>query len=157
MGLQTEGQANGALSALCSTVPVYLSEISTPKHRGLIGGLVGANLTCGMMAANWVGYACNFAPYGTLQWRLPLALQIPWGVVMFIGLATFMPNSPRYLIQKGKIEEARKAFTRIRRDLHSHEVMEEFALMKNQIQFELERKVPSFGEAFKLYRHRVLV
>jgi hypothetical protein len=76
---------------------------------------------------------------------------------MFIGLATFMPNSPRYLIQKGQIEEARKAFTRIRRDLHSHEVVEEFALMKNQIQFELERKVPSFGEAFKLYRHRVLV
>jgi MFS family permease len=123
----------------------------------LIGGLVGTNLTLGMMAANWVGYACNFAPYGSLQWRLPLALQIPWGIIMGIGLATFMPNSPRYLIQKGKDEEARKAFIKIRRDLHSHEVMEEFGLMKNQIHFEMERKVPSFKEAFKLYRHRILV
>ncbi|OQU98784.1 hypothetical protein CLAIMM_04514 [Cladophialophora immunda] len=146
-----------AVGALCSTVPVYLSEISSPRYRGLIGGLVGSNLTCGMMTANWVGYACNFAPYGSLQWRLPLALQIPWGIIMFIGLATFMPNSPRYLIQKGKVEEARIAFCRIRQDLHSHEVMEEFTLMKSQIQFEMERKLPSFWEAFRLYRHRILV
>lgn len=109
------------------------------------------------MTSNWVGYACNFAPYGTLQWRLPLALQIPWSIIMFIGLSTFMPNSPRYLIQHGKVEEARKAFSRIRRDLHAHEVVEEFSLMRQQIQFEMNRKVPSFIEAFKLYRHRILV
>jgi MFS family permease len=138
-------------------VPVYLSEISDPKHRGFIGGLSGVNLSCGIMVANWIGFACNYAPYGELQWRLPLALQIPWGIIMFIGLITFMPNSPRSLLQKGKVEEARKAFVRVRRDLQSHEVQQEFALMMSQIAFEHEQRSPSFASAFVRYRRRVLV
>jgi hypothetical protein len=144
-------------SSLSATVPIYLSEISDPKNRGFIGGLSGVNLSCGIMVSNWVGFACNYAPYGQLQWRLPLGLQIPWGIIMFIGLSTFMPNSPRHLLQKGKTEQARKAFIKIRPDLQSHEVQQEFALMTSQIAFEQERRSPSFLSAFKRYRHRVLV
>ncbi|KAK7748358.1 hypothetical protein SLS62_008621 [Diatrype stigma] len=90
------------------------------------------------MCANWIGYAGSFAPYGEAQWRVPLALQLPWGMILFFNLCTFMPKSPRELIQKGKIEEARQAFSRIRPDLHSHEVLEEFGLMKAQIEYETE-------------------
>ncbi|KIX08701.1 uncharacterized protein Z518_03358 [Rhinocladiella mackenziei CBS 650.93] len=132
-----------SIGALCATVPIYLSEISSSKSRGLIGGLSGVGLSCGITVSNWVGYACNYAPYGSLQWRLPLGFRIPWGVIMFIGL-------------KDKVEEARKAFVGIRSDLHSHEVPQEFGLMKSQIEFEMKRHLPSFSEAFKLYRHRVL-
>lgn len=114
-------------------------------------------LSFGTMLSNWVGFACGYASYGSVQWRLPLGLQVPWGVVMFTGLVTFMPNSPRQLIRNGKVEEARKEFARIRSDLHSHEVQEEFALMHAQIQYEMERDVPTYREIFKLYRHRVLV
>lgn len=109
------------------------------------------------MASNWVGFACSYAPYGPVQWRLPLGIQIPWGIIMFIGLITFMPNSPRYLIRSGKIEDARREFGRIRRDLHSHEVQEEFTLMRVQIEYEMEREITSYREIFKLFRRRVLV
>jgi hypothetical protein len=68
-----------------------------------------------------------------------------------------MPNSPRQLVQRGKIEEALQTFTRIRSDLHDQGVQEEFALMKAQIEFEQERRVPSYMEIFKLYRHRASV
>ncbi|KAI1617173.1 putative MFS monosaccharide transporter [Exophiala viscosa] len=146
-----------AVGSLCATVPVYLSEISDPRHRGFIGGLSGVNLSCGIMVSNWIGFACNYAPYGQLQWRLPLALQIPWAVIMFIGLVTFMPNSPRHLLRQGKVEEARGTFIRVRRDLQSHEVQQEFALMKSQMAFEQEQRSPSFMSAFQRYRRRVLV
>lgn len=149
--------AGVAVGALSGTVPVYLSEISPPKIRGLLGGLNGVGLSTGTMASNWVGFACGFAPYGAAQWRLPLALQLPWGIILFIGLATFMPNSPRQLIKEGKIEDARRDFARIRSDLHSHEVTVEFELMKAQIQYETERKIPSYSEIWKLYHHRVFV
>lgn len=109
------------------------------------------------MASNWVGYACSYAPYGPVQWRLPLGIQIPWGVIMFLGLVTFMPNSPRQLIRSGKIEQASSEFVRIRRDLHSYEVQEEFALMRAQIEYEMEREITSYREIFRLFRHRVLV
>ena len=68
-----------------------------------------------------------------------------------------MPNSPRQLIQKGRVEEARKEFAKIRHDLHSHEVHEEFGLMRSQIEYEMAREIPSYRQIYKLYRHRVLV
>ncbi|KAL2107132.1 hypothetical protein VUR80DRAFT_5659 [Thermomyces stellatus] len=146
-----------AVGALSGTVPVYLSEISPPKVRGLIGGLNGAGLALGTMTSNWVGFAGGFAPYGQVQWRVPLALQIPWGIILFLGLVSFMPHSPRQLIKSGKIEQARREFSKTRSKLEVHEVQEEFDLMRAQIEFESHRKVPTLFEIWKLYRRRVLV
>jgi hypothetical protein len=109
------------------------------------------------MTADWVGFACGYASYGAVQWRLPLALQIPWGIVLFAGLVTFMPNPPRQLIRHGKVEQALRFFTRIRSDLHSRDVQQKFSLMKDQIEFEMEREIPSYREIFRIYRHRALV
>lgn len=142
---------------MVATVPIYLSEISDPRFRGLIGGISGCGISFGTMMSNWVGFACGYAPYGPVQWRLPLGIQIPWGIIMFAGLATFMPHSPRQLIRSGKVALARSEFARIRRGLHSHEVQVEFALMKAQIEYEMEREITSYREIFKLFRHRVLV
>lgn len=142
---------------MVSTVPIYLSEISDPQIRGLIGGISGCGISFGTMASNWVGYACSYAPYGPVQWRLPLGIQIPWGVIMFFGLISFMPNSPRHLIRSGKVEQARNEFKRIRRDLQSDEVHREFEVMLAQIEYEKEREITSYRDIFRLFRHRVLV
>lgn len=147
----------GFYSGMVGTVPIYLSEISDPRYRGLIGGISGCGIAFGTMASNWVGYACSWAPYGAVQWRLPLAIQIPWGIIMFIGLVTFMPNSPRYLVRNGKVEAARNEFSRIRRDLNSHELRQEFSQMLAQIEYEKEREITSYKEIFRLFRHRALV
>jgi MFS family permease len=156
IGIHEDG-IDGKLRGMVATVPIYLSEISPPQHRGLIGGISGCGISFGTMMSNWVGFAGGYAPYGAIQWRLPLGLQIPWGVIMFIGLATFMPNSPRQLIRNGKVDAARIEFVKIHRDLHSHEAHEEFALMRAQIEFEMQREITSYKEIFRLFRHRVLV
>lgn len=144
-------------SGMVCTVPIYLSEISSPHHRGLIGGIAGCGISAGTMASNWVGFGGSYAPYGELQWRLPLAIQIPWGLLMMCGLHTFMPRSPRELIRKGRVDEARAEFRKIRRDLGSAVLVEEFALMRGQIEFEMEREIKSYREIFRLFRHRALV
>lgn len=145
------------IRGLIGTVPVYLSEISAPHHRGLIGGISGCGISFGTMMSNWVGFACGHARYGPLQWRLPLGLQIPFGIILFIGLLTFMPDSPRQLVRDGQIEKARREFLKIRRDLGSEEVGEEFAFMQTQIEYEMAREIKSFREIWRLYKHRVLV
>jgi MFS family permease len=80
-------------------VPIYLSEIGSPKTRGLIGGLGGVGLSLGTMTANWVGFACGYAPYGPVQWRVPLAIQIPWGIILFVSQQQIceIDLTPRYL------------------------------------------------------------
>ncbi|KAJ4415231.1 hypothetical protein N0V82_007468 [Gnomoniopsis sp. IMI 355080] len=157
MFLAGRALAGIAVGGLVATVPIYLSEISAPQHRGLIGGISGCGISFGTMMSNWVGMACGQAPYGQVQWRLPLGIQIPWGIILFIGLSTFMPNSPRQLIRHGKIEEARKAFVQVRRDLLADDVQDEFLLMRSQIEFEMEREVRSYGEIFRLFRRRAFV
>lgn len=107
--------------------------------------------------SNWVGFACGYAPYGAMQWRLPLGVQIPWGIILFIGLSTFMPNSPRHLIRNGKVDRARIEFLKIYRDLQSHEAHQEFTQMRVQIEFEMEREIKSYKEIFKLFRRRAVV
>jgi MFS family permease len=158
IGMFIAGRAIAGLSVggMYATVPIYLSEVAPPNHRGMIAGLAGLGISCGSMIANWIGFSCGYAPYGQVQWRLPLGLQMPWGVVLFIGLATFMPNSPRSLIRHGRVDAAREAFQKIRTDLQSDEAQHEFALMKAQIEFEREREITSYKEVFQLYRHRAL-
>jgi hypothetical protein len=68
-----------------------------------------------------------------------------------------MPNSPRQLIRQGKVEQARIEFVKIRRELGSYEIQEEFALMRAQIEYEMMREIKSIPEMFRLYRHRALV
>jgi MFS family permease len=142
---------------MISVVPIYLSEIAAPQSRGLIGSISGCGVSLGTMASNWVGLACSYAPYGPTQWRLPLGLQIPWGVILFIGLATFMPNSPRQLIRWGRIADARLQFKRTRHDLNDDEADEEFADMQSQIEYEMHQEIKSLKEVFIKYRHRAFV
>jgi sugar porter (SP) family MFS transporter len=149
--------AGVAVGGMVCTVPTYLSEISRPESRGLIGGISGAGIAFGSMLANWVGFACSYAPRGAVQWRLPLAIQIPWGVVMFAGLCTFMPDSPRQLIRAGRVGKARQEFVRIRRGMPQHDVQAEFAHMKAQIEYEREREVTSLKDIFRLFRRRAFV
>lgn len=114
---------------------MFLLHFSPPEHRGLIGGLSGYMIGIGGFlgthssaqtlfsfsntadTANWIGFACAHASNGAFQWRFPLALQIPPGVILLIGLIFFLPESPRWLIRNGRDEEAKAAFTKIRGDL----------------------------------------
>lgn len=139
---------------MVAMVPVYLSEISLPQNRGLIAGISECGISVGTMMSNWVGFACSYALYGATQWHLPLGLQIPFGVIMFAGLTTFMPNSPRLLIRVGEVQAARREYGWIYRGVNDEEeVGREFARMKGRIKFGMERD----GEIWRLFSHRVLV
>ncbi|PWY65140.1 MFS monosaccharide transporter [Aspergillus eucalypticola CBS 122712] len=157
MFLAGRALAGYAVGGLVATVPIYLSEISDPRYRGLIGGISGCGISFGTMASNWIGYACSYAPYGPVQWRLPLGIQVPWGVIMFFGLITFMPDSSRHLIRKGKVEQAQVQYKRIRRGVPADELQQEFAAMVAQIEYEKEREITSYKDIFRLFRRRALV
>ncbi|KAK0476497.1 general substrate transporter [Armillaria novae-zelandiae] len=147
-----------AVGGLVGTVPIYNSEIAPPASRGLIGGLSGYMIGFGTFLANWVGFACGYAPTTTsFQWRFPLALQIPPGIILFFGLQFFLPESPRWLVNSGRDDEARLAFTQIRGDLSGAELHKEFNDMREQILFEKSTEVKTFAEAWSKYKKRILI
>ncbi|QRV75968.1 Sugar (and other) transporter [Ceratobasidium sp. AG-Ba] len=85
---------------------------------------------------------------------VPLAMQIPPGLIVLIGI-WFLPYSPRWLIAQGREEEAYAALKQLLGDEDEFEV--EFARMKEQIRLEKAKEVKSFVELWKRYRRRVLV
>lgn len=75
-------------------VPLYNTEIAPPKIRGFIVGLAQQMIGIGFIAANWVGYGCQF--FGAAddrQWRIPLGLQLVPAFVLLVGIQ-FLPFSP---------------------------------------------------------------
>jgi MFS family permease len=49
-----------AVGQLTSTIPMYASELSTPKYRGALSGLLQWFLSWGFLVAQWLGYGCSF-------------------------------------------------------------------------------------------------
>ncbi|KAF2168607.1 hypothetical protein M409DRAFT_65513 [Zasmidium cellare ATCC 36951] len=145
------------VGGMVATIPLYLSEIAPPRRRGFLAGFTGVGIAVGVMMSSWVAVACFYAPQGDVQWRVPIALQIPWTPVLFLGLATFMPESPRILLRKGRLAEAERAFERVHRGEGEGETRREFALMRAQIEYEKGREFVGYLALFRQYRQRVLV
>ncbi|KAN0091823.1 general substrate transporter [Hyaloscypha variabilis] len=103
----------GLISAV---VPSYIGENANKEIRGrCIGTMQLFNVT-GIMLSFFINYGIiTSSVSGTsLQWRVPFALQMIPGVFLLAGLATQL-ESPRWLVEKGKIDAARIALTRVRR------------------------------------------
>jgi hypothetical protein len=55
------------------------------------------------------------------RWQIALAMQIIPSCLLFLCGLFILPESPRYLIQKGKLVEARKVLARVRKLSDEHE------------------------------------
>ncbi|OBT52662.1 hypothetical protein VE04_07420 [Pseudogymnoascus sp. 24MN13] len=92
------------ISCQLSNVTSYVTEISPPRIRGLIGGIPQFFISFGLCAGYFVCYgSANIL--SSLSWRLPFAIQ---SLVAFIFLViTFsLPESPRWLTSMGRKQDA---------------------------------------------------
>uniref|UniRef100_A0A8C9A1B1 Solute carrier family 2 member 6 n=1 Tax=Prolemur simus TaxID=1328070 RepID=A0A8C9A1B1_PROSS len=93
----------GGLTAAC--IPVYVSEIAPPGVRGALGATPQLMAVFGSLSLYALGLL--------LPWRwLAVAGEAP--VLTMILLLSVMPNSPRFLLSRGKDEEALQALAWLR-------------------------------------------
>lgn len=98
-----------AVGAASVTVPVYLSEIAPASSRGRLSGLNQLMISSGILLAYLVNLALS--PYEAWRWMFALA-ALP-SVALFVG-AYFQPESPRWLVRKGREDDARAVLARSR-------------------------------------------
>src|SRR5437868_1842496 len=95
MGLSAGGMLPIVFALLAEMVPA--------RHRGwmsvLVGGLGSAG---GYLAAS--GAAATLEP--VFSWRILWLLNIPTGLLVIL-LRNFIPESPRFLLHEGRVDEAR--------------------------------------------------
>jgi sugar porter (SP) family MFS transporter len=93
-------------------VILYMSEICPKKVRGALVAGYQFCITIGLLLAACVVYGTeNFDSMKSYQ--IPIGLQFPWAVILGGGLF-FLPDSPRYFVKRGRIEDAIDALARVR-------------------------------------------
>jgi len=134
----------------------YTAEITPPHIRGRITSTLNSGIAVGILVAYWVQYgALNV--HGNAAWRLCFALQLLPGVVV-PAIMFFRPESPRWLIQHDRQEEA----LQILADLHGHGdptdviARSEFEEIRVVVNLEKSNATPSYFTLLfgKEYRRR---
>ncbi|GAO49668.1 hexose carrier protein [Saitoella complicata NRRL Y-17804] len=95
-----------------ATVPTWQAECSKSHNRGWLVMIEGAMCTIGVACSLWVGYGAYFLQPSQAAWRLPVAIQCIPAVTVFVCIM-FLPESPRWLIKHGHIEEATEILSRL--------------------------------------------
>ncbi|WP_049902716.1 sugar porter family MFS transporter [Halococcus agarilyticus] len=122
-----EGVAVGVASIVG---PLLISETAPSDIRGALGFLQQLMITIGILLAYVVNYA--FAPefLGIIGWRWMLWFGAVPAAVLAVG-TYFLPESPRWLVENDRLDEARDVLSRVRGtdDIdeeieHIHEVSE---------------------------------
>ena len=100
-----------AIGVSSFAVPLYISEISPTKIRGTLVSMFQLLITVGILAAYLSDHA--FADNTNLEcWRPMLWVGVIPAAVLFVGMF-FLPETPRWLMSKGREEEAKKVLDRI--------------------------------------------
>jgi sugar porter (SP) family MFS transporter len=89
--------------------PLYISEVSPVEVRGRLVSFNQVALTTGIVLA----YLADYALSGTRAWRAMLALAAIPSAVFAVGML-LLPESPRWLVRVGRVEQGRRMLQRIR-------------------------------------------
>ena len=102
--------AGASIGILSTNVPVYQSEVAAPHQRGALVAAYQLAITLGISLAFWLNWALEGLRNG---WRVSILAQLAPGLTLLVGMLS-MPRSPRWLVSKGRHEEARRALEIIR-------------------------------------------
>ncbi|GES65354.1 MFS monosaccharide transporter [Aspergillus terreus] len=146
----TPGRAIAGLAVgqLTMVVPLYISEVSIPDIRGGLVVLQQLSITIGILISYWIDYGANYiggsrcAPQTPYTGGDPAAPSFdPYhdivpAVVLGAGML-FFPDTPRWLLMRGRPAEARQALARLRRcPVESQSLVREFLEIKAAVVLE---------------------
>lgn len=105
----------GAAIGLASTVvPMLIAETAPSSVRGMLVTTNNLFITFGQAVASVTAALAGLLSNESFAWRLMLGIAVVPAVFQVVGLALWMPESPRWLIQQGFDEEAKKALAYLR-------------------------------------------
>lgn len=96
-----------------SNTPVYMSEIAPPHTRGFLVGLQGNCIVWGYICSSCAALGFHYVDQD-YQWRLNFIIATGVAATLLVSLF-FLPESPRWLVEKDRKNEATKILDRIHR------------------------------------------
>lgn len=102
----------GLISAV---VPTYIGENANKEIRGRCIGCMQLFNVTGICLSFFVNYGISLQikTLSAAKWRIPFALQMLPGVLLLAGIF-FQNESPRWLVEKNRLQDAARALARVR-------------------------------------------
>ncbi|XP_055352827.1 proton myo-inositol cotransporter-like [Paramacrobiotus metropolitanus] len=127
VGRIISGMGVGLMSAV---VPLYISETAKTDVRGTLISTYQLMITFGILIASCINAAILSTLTGDVEWRLALGMQMVPAAILW-GLIIILPFSPRWLVDRGREEEALQSLAKLRSaPADSEAVRTEFASIK---------------------------
>ena len=120
----------------------------------------GVGIALGYAVATYMGLAFYHSTNSSTQWRGPYGVALIFSAFpLFVMM--FAPESPRWLLMKSRMEDAKKVVRglhRLSRHEEHHFAMVEFYQMQKQIEYD-RTLTPTYWQMFKRpsYRKRVIM
>ena len=110
-------------------------------------------ITGGVCLSYWLDYGFFYLDPSSIAWRFPIAFQIFFALII-LAFVLELPESPRWLILKGKEDEAMTVLGALS-DLPAEDpnIKDEFQAIKDTV---LEMKEGSFRDLFQINEDRHL-
>ncbi|UNI23129.1 glucose transporter [Purpureocillium takamizusanense] len=144
VGRALAGVGVGAISVL---VPLYQSEMAPKWIRGTLVCAYQLSITIGLLAASVINIiTANLT--NSSAYRIPLGLQLVPALILTAGLLV-LPETPRFLVKKGRKEAAGLSLSRLRRlDITHPALIEELEEMIANHQYELTLGPDTYKDVF---------
>ncbi|KAI9585287.1 hypothetical protein GQX74_001134 [Glossina fuscipes] len=131
-----------------SVIPLYITEFSEDKSRGILGTFLIVSCNTGILVAFILG---NFFTYSAVAWALS---SLP---LLFILCFAFLPESPQYLINQNYIKEAEKSlryFRNVKYSKHSLPLPVQMEMDKLLDRAQSTESAPNEPQVKDLYNHK---
>jgi MFS transporter, SP family, sugar:H+ symporter len=129
-------------------VPLYQSETAPKWIRGAIVGAYQLAITIGLLLAAILDNATH-ERQDTGSYRIPIAVQFAWSIILIVGML-LLPETPRYLIKRDRIDQAAVALGKLRRLPKDHPaIKEELGEIEANHKFELSLGKASYIDCFR--------
>lgn len=140
------GLSVGILSAI---VPLYQAEASPKWVRGSIVFTYQWAITWGLLIALAVCQGTR-KMNSSASYRIPIGLQFVWSLTLCIGML-FLPESPRFYVQKNNIQAALKSLSQLRRlPDDDADLIEELVEIKANYDYEMSFGKTTILDCFRL-------
>ncbi|KAJ5704622.1 hypothetical protein N7536_000311 [Penicillium majusculum] len=120
--------------------PMLIGELAHPKERQVVTSLYQTSWYIGAIIAAWTTFG-TFSIPNDWSWRIPSLLQAAPAFCQIVGVYC-LPESPRWLIAKGRAEEAKAMLVKYHAndDVNSEFVSLEFNQMREIIEAEINNE-----------------
>ena len=125
--------------------PIYVSEISPAQIRGKLVGCWEVSWQVGGIVGYWINYfVLQNIREGRPQWVIPFAVQLV-PTVVFWALTFMLPESPRFLVAKGRIAQAKANLSSLTQLPETHPF---YVQELNSIRRNVEESLQATGRGF---------